>query len=519
MSAAAGNNVFSVRELLRPDAFPHAVTELKLIETHISWVILTGNHAYKIKKPVQFEFVDYSTLELRRANCLKEVELNCRFAPEIYLGVVPISATDGLLSIGSETIDDRDGKHAAAIEFAVKMKQFPQDSIVASRLEHPELTGQSVDRFGTRVAKFHQSIESANPTIECVQAHCIEKDALENFVTLGEAFQNDGRLPTIEQLQRWTSDQFEQLESTFEQRLHDGLVRRCHGDLHLKNIIQVDSQLKAFDGIEFNEEFQWIDVLSEIAFPVMDFVARGRPDLAWRLLNAYLESSGEYQALDVLRFYLVYRAMVRAKVSWLNPKNQSEEVRQNYATADESQNCMAGPWDKYLKAACYFAFELKPKLAITHGFSGSGKSFHSMKLIEQEGWLRIRSDIERDRLSTKFKTHDKYSEEMSDWVFTHLLELADLTLHAGLPVILDATFLKLKRRTPFLELAQQWNVDFEILTCDAPFEVLCERIRSRESGPSEATIDVLKRQMETHDPLTTDELQYVRRPFDGSVNL
>jgi hypothetical protein len=140
-----------------------------------------------------------------------------------------------------------------------------------------------------------------------------------------------------------------------------------------------------------------------------------------------------------------------------------------------------------------------------------------MQLIEQEGWVRIRSDIERDRLSTKFKTHDKYSEEMSDWVFTHLLELANSTLQSGLPVILDATFLKLKRRTPFQALADRWNVDFEILTCDAPFEVLCERIKSRESGPSEATIDVLKKQMETHDPLTTDELQFVRRPSDGQV--
>jgi predicted kinase len=276
----------------------------------------------------------------------------------------------------------------------------------------------------------------------------------------------------------------------------------------LKNIILIDGRLQAFDGIEFNEEFQWIDVLSEIAFPVMDFVARGRRDLGWRLLNAYLESSGEYEALDVLRFYLVYRAMVRAKVTWLNPSNHSRTTRDHEAQTHPGDPLLAGPWDKYLDAASYFAFELAPQLSLMYGFSGSGKSTRAIEVLEQQGGVRIRSDVERNRLSVKFKARDKYSEEMNDWVFEHLLGLAKAALQAGIPVIVDATFLKLKRRTPFQSLADDLKVDFEILACDAPYEELCRRLQNRSHDPSEATIEVLNNQMKTHDPLTTDELQY-----------
>ena len=271
----------------------------------------------------------------------------------------------------------------------------------------------------------------------------------------------------------------------------------------------------AFDGIEFNEEFQWINVLSEIAFPVMDFVAQGRPELGWRLLNAYLEATGDYQALDVLRFYLVYRAMVRAKVSWLNPNNHESKADQNLEDVPLDSNqpldleSNAGPWDRYLRAAEYFAFGIKPDLAIMHGFSGSGKSTTAMEIIDGKGGIRIRADAERIRLAEKFKTDDKYSAVMNDWVYRYLLEIAEASLNAGFPTIVDATFLKLHHRELFLDLAQKLNLRFEIVDCDATFDQLCDRIKTRGPDLSEATINVLTMQMETHEPLTTDELQYL----------
>ncbi len=314
------------------------------------------------------------------------------------------------------------------------------------------------------------------------------------------------------ELKKWTTDQYRLIGGVFERRLRDGLVRRCHGDMHLKNIIQLDGRMIAFDGIEFNEEFQWIDVMSELAFPVMDFVARGRADLGWRLLNAYLEATGDYQGLSVLRFYLVYRAMVRAKVTWLNPTNRTMVARDHDATNSSSPiDELAGPWDKYLSAAKYFAFDLKPMLAITHGFSGSGKSSIALQMIEQTGGIRIRTDVERHRLAEKFKTSNQYTREMSDWVYGYVLEQARAAIESGWPVIVDATFLKRHRRVPFQQLARELEIEFQIIDCDAPFEELCNRIRNRGPDPSQATIDVLKTQMETHDPLTTDELQYVRQ--------
>jgi len=505
---------FTVERLIHPEAFPHEVTALELLETHISWIILTGPFAYKIKKPVIFDFVDYSTFGARKEYCQKEVELNRRFAPNLYLDVVPIREVDGKLMVGNESLETSDNRHQSEpIEYAVKMRQFPQEAIVAARLQSPELSAEVVEQFGKYIADFHESIESAIPTIHCVQSERIEADALENFANLREAFQDDVRTTTLDQLEHWTSDQFKLLEPEFQRRLNAGLVRRCHGDLHLKNVIQIDGQLIAFDGIEFNEEFQWIDGLSEIAFPVMDFVARGRADLGWRLLNSYLEATGEYREIDVLRFYLVYRAMVRAKVTWLNPKNHPDEkmVPENDSEDGLNIDKLEGTWDKYLAAASYFAFELKPKLFITHGFSGSGKSMLAMQVIDSEGGVRIRSDVERHRLSKSFKISDEYSPEMDDWVYSQLLELAKSTLKAGLPVVVDATFLKKHRRARFEMLAREFEVEFEIIDCDAPFEELCRRIQLREFDPSEATIDVLKLQMETHDPLTTEELQYVRK--------
>ncbi len=393
------------------------------------------------------------------------------------------------------------------------MKEYPQDAILAARLDHPELTGIAVDSFGKYLADFHDSVESANPTIECVQVKCIGKDAIDNFSALRKGIEDELRSNALDDLEKWTVDQFEKYEAVFSNRLRAGLVRRCHGDLHLKNIVQLEGRLTAFDGIEFNEEFQWIDVLSEIAFPVMDFVARGRVDLGWRLLNSYLESTGDYGDLGVLRFYLVYRAMVRAKVTWLNPANHTETIRKKFSTDSSGLDVSAGPWDKYLAAASYFAFELQPSIGITYGFSGSGKSTAAMKIIEQKGGIRIRSDVERTRLASTFKSTNKYTAEMSDWVYVHLLELARSAVQAGFPVVIDATFLKRSRRNFFETLAEEQAIGFLIINCDAPFEELCQRIRERGDDPSEATIEVLKIQMETHEPLTTGELQYVQKPM------
>ena len=504
------NGEIVIDRLLSREAFPHDVSNLQLIETHISWVILTGPFAYKIKKPVKFDFVDYSSQQSRKDFCKKEFELNGRFAPDLYLDVVPIYEKNGKLMVGSDSVlNDEKNTSLKPIEYAVKMRQFSQDAILAARLERSELTPAAIEQFGKYIADFHDSIEGVDPSLKCVQVEQIEHDVKDNFAVFHNALGDNQRIRSLAKLEAWTEEQLRTCNSVFENRLNSGKVRRCHGDLHLKNVVQIDEQLIAFDGIEFNEGLQWIDVLSEIAFPVMDFVARGRTDLGWRLLNAYLESTGDYENLEALRFYLVYRALVRAKVTWLNPQNHTDSIRQKYSRDAAGPDEFAGPWDKYLKAALYFAFELKPNLSITHGFSGSGKSTVAMKLIEREGGIRIRSDVERHRFARLSPTEDKYSREMNDKVYDRLLKLAESTIKVGLPVVIDATFLKINRRLPFEKLANRLQVDFRIIACEASYDDLCQRINERRADPSEANLDVLNEQMATHDPLTTEELQYV----------
>ncbi len=497
--------------LLAPEVYPHAIERLELIETHISWIVLTGKFAYKIKKPVDLGFVDYTSLEKRKNFCELEVKLNRRFAPGLYLGVIPISKTAEGYRMGDIERDSPSNPlpEAVIVDYAVKMKQFPQDAIVATRLDNPVLTTEAVETFGKHLADFHDSLDPVDPTLPFVQPRQITNDAIDNFGVLLDLLSGDPRFERLKRLESWTHTHAQSLQAKFKTRLRTGKIRRCHGDLHLKNIIQLDGRILAFDGIEFNQAFQCVDILSEIAFPIMDFWARGRADLAWRLANSYLEQTGDYVDLDVLRFYIVYRAMVRAKVAWLNPGNHSEQRRQEYASPEFPADPFAGPWDKFIRAAEQFAFQLKPELSITHGFSGSGKSTVAMNVISHEGGIRIRSDVERHRLFGGSGTDAKYSKAMSDRVYSKLLELSTATIVSGFPVVIDATFLKKGRRKPFQDLAGKLNVDYRIIDCDVPFEELCRRLRLRRNDPSEADIDVLTKQIQNHDPLSDEELPHV----------
>lgn len=496
-------------DLLDRNVWPHPTTNIEVIETHISWVILTGQFAYKVKKPIDLGFVNYVSLERRKHFCDLEVELNRRFAPDLYLGVVPIWETSNGIKAGQ--VNEATPPGGLVVEYAVKMRQFRQSEIAACHLADSEIPASMVEAFGKSLSDFHSTIESAIPTLSTVQPACVAGDAMDNFTVLNDFFGTDVRSDLLARLKAWTEEEISQLSSTFERRLWQGKVKRCHGDLHLKNIICLPNQLQAFDGIEFNAQLQLIDVLSELAFPVMDFCARGRADLGWRLMNAYLESTGDYLDLRVLRFYLVYRALVRAKVTTLTPANSSETERKKHATGKTEYARKAGTWDKYLDTASYFAFSLKPKLVITHGFSGSGKSTTAIQQIDQQGGIRIRSDSERHRLASRFRIKNQYAPEMTDWIYRHLLDSAKSCLSSGFPVYVDATFLKFDQRNPFQELSESMSVDFEILDCDADYEELCRRIRERKDDPSEANQNILDRQMKFHEPLTTDELQYTRR--------
>jgi predicted kinase len=321
----------------------------------------------------------------------------------------------------------------------------------------------------------------------------------------------------LRKLLDWTKAQAQALAKRFEDRRNEGWVRECHGDMHLGNMLLEHDEVVIFDGIDFNPELRWIDVMNEIAFSVMDLADRNRPDYANRLLNTYLEHTGDYSGLDVLPFYRTYRALVRAKVAhlgWKQHESSETSLRQELAMKRQ----------EYINLAIKLIEPKKPRLMITHGLSGSGKSFGTLGLVESLGAVRVRSDVERKRLagldrlenSQEMPKADLYSSASTEATYSHLAKCAERIITAGFPTILDATFLKARHRAMMRALAERLGVPYVILDFEATEEQLRERITNRlkqGADPSEANLDVLEQQIKTREPLTPEE-----QPFVWPVN-
>jgi predicted kinase len=278
-----------------------------------------------------------------------------------------------------------------------------------------------------------------------------------------------------------------------------GCIRECHGDLHLRNLIWLDGEPVAFDGIEFNPNLRWIDVQSDIAFLYMDLIERGHPDWAQRVYNRYLERGGDYPGAAVLGFYATYRAMVRAKVAHIRA-SQSNDAG-DYAEGRA-----------YLELAQALGKPRHPILMITHGLSGSGKTTHSQALLETMRAIRVRSDVERKRLfglAPEAKSAGEiYTPEATKATFTRMRDLARDLLRAGWPVIADATFLARWQRDLFRDLARECGVAFRILDFTAPQNILEDRVAHRQTlgrDASEADLAVLRHQVSVQEPLAADE--------------
>jgi aminoglycoside phosphotransferase family enzyme/predicted kinase len=487
-----------IRALLEPARYDHPVSTVELIETHISWVLLTGSFAYKIKKPVNFGFLDFSTLEKRRFYCEEELRLNRRFAPQLYLDVTSIGGTP------QHPVLNGDG---AAIEYAVKMRQFPQKALLDHLLESGQLGPAEVDEIAREVAHFHAMIATTRAPEEFGTPAAIQQPILENFAQIFERVKGRPEEKILAALEDWSKAEFTRLHEDFTARRTQGYIRECHGDLHLGNMAWIDGAATLFDSIEFNPNLRWIDVMSDAAFVIMDLHDRERSDLAQRFLNSYLEHTGDFSGLCVLNYYLVYRAMVRAKVACIRGCQQEPNEQQQLAW-EEARS--------YLALASRFTQASRPWLVITHGYSGSGKTTATQTLLEHSNAIRVRSDVERkrlfglapqDRSQSGLKT-GIYSPDAHRQAYLHLEQLARETLQAGCPVIVDAAFLKLAERQAFHALADTLQIPFVILHLQADETTLRQRITGRqESGKdaSEANLQVLELQLNNSEGLTTEE--------------
>ena len=475
--------------------------DAQLIQTHISSVILARDIVYKLKKPVDFGFLDYSTLSKRHHCALEELRCNRRVAPQLYLGLVTITG-----SVEVPTIEG-DGE---VIDYAVKMRRFDERDQLDHVVDDNRMPIEATEKIAALIAAFHQAAEVVDAEARFGEPEVLLHPMLENFDYFDLLLDDDATNALLADLKVWTLQTYERLKPVLKTRKAKGFIRQCHGDLHLHNMAYYRGELIAFDAIEFNPDLSHIDVISDLAFLLMDLEYRGLQRYSRRLLNAYLEITGDYAAVALLRFYKTYRAMVRAKVEALRAA-QHREGR------DE---ILAGV-KRYIALAQSYMKPGEPYLAITHGVSGSGKSSAALMAVEAFGALRIRSDVERMRLfrpeggpaDSSGIEEGIYSQEATEATYRYLAVLAKVVIESALPVVVDATFLRLLQRKSFEELAHILGVEYQIMTMACDEAVVRGRlIRRREEGSdvSEADEGVLRRQLQSAEPLDERERRYAR---------
>ncbi len=493
-----------IQALQNPSLYTHATEDMALIETHISYVILCGPYVYKIKKALDLGFLDFTTLEKRAFYCQEELRLNGRLAPELYLEVVRIT--------GSPQHPQINGS-GEALEYAVKMRRFSQQGLLSDMVQDNRLTPAHIDQIVGQVAQFHLDIPKAPQKSPYGTPEHVHAPVLENFTHILQQTDAPEHIRWVGQIEAWANNEYQRWKPQFVARKQLGFIRECHGDMHLGNMAVIDDVPVIFDGIEFNPDLYWIDVMSEIGFLLMDLEDYGKRQYAYRFLNGYLELTGDYAGVEILRYYKAYRAGVRAKIG---------SIRLSQDLTDAERREALAHFERYLKLAVSYTEPQQPHLLITYGLSGSGKSTLSAPLAEHMGAIRIRSDRERQRLFGKGSSGDKttsggstpigvgvYGPDASALTYAKLVELANLIIKAGYPVIVDATFLEKSQRDQFHELAAHLSVPLRILHFHAEPEILKQRVSARQSKGadiSEADLVVLAHQLDTYQPMMADEL-------------
>lgn len=493
---------FLLQSLLDSVAYPHSVETIRYIETHLSYVILTGEYAYKLKKPVNLGFQDFSSLSKRKYYCELECELNKTLAPHLYLGTVPIT--------GSEAHPRLQGE-GPVIEWAIKMHQFPEACLLTNVLARGELTFEVLDQLAAQAAAFHQRSPMSHDGVFGTPPF-VHQRVVVVFEQLRQLLSAPEDFKTIQIIETWAHNQFQKLLSHFSARKASGFIRACHGDMHLGNTVLWKGFPTFFDCIEFNEDFRWTDVMNDVAFMAMDLTFHHKADLANYFVNRYLEYTGDYEGAPLLRYYMSYRAMVRAVIAaFLMSQNPEEDVLVKNALT----TCRA-----YLQLAKTLCYPTRYSLTITYGIAGSGKSTASQSWMMAHAAVRLRSDVERKRLyqvalfepTPESMKEMVYSAASTQKTFERLYRLAGSLLKAKMSVIVDATFLKQKERALFQSLAEQLDIPFHILVCPTPDDVTLEdRLIKRAClghEASDASFNIAQVQKEWMEPLTEEELAY-----------
>jgi aminoglycoside phosphotransferase family enzyme/predicted kinase len=476
-------------------AYPHATGTIELIETHISWVLLTGEYAYKIKRPVHYDFLDMRELATRELYCREELRLNRRFAPRLYVDVCPITLVRGSARIGGG---------GEPVEYAVRMRQFDRSACLDALLRDDAVTGAELRDFGQVLARLHSDSPAAGRRSEWGQPARVRALLLRNLAetaTAGTAF---GTGLAVQALQAPLEALLSRLELALLERRRTGRVRECHGDLHVRNIVRLAGRLTPFDCLDFEPAFRWIDVADEVALLRVDLVAHGRADLAQAFTTGWLRGGGDYGACRMFALYEVHRALVRAKVAAL-------------AAVDDAARAPALEREHRALVAVAGA-ALRPRrgaIVLLHGFSGSGKSWLAERLVAALPAVWISADVERKRLAGLLPAERSgspagggiYTADMDERTYARLVACAEEVVGGGYIAVVDATFLRARDRARFQQLARGRELPLRVLSCTADAHVLHERLEARavRGDVSEADAAVLAAQIAGAQPLQAQE--------------
>jgi aminoglycoside phosphotransferase family enzyme/predicted kinase len=487
-----------IQQMLEPDFYPHPVQEpIELLQTHISFILLTGDYAYKIKKIVDFGFLDYSTLEKRRYFCEQELRMNQQQAPDLYLEVLPIIEIGDRFQFGEQ--------EDSGIEYALKMRQFPEENLFINLFTQDQLTTKEMEELGKVVAQFHQNCPTNHDILKWGEIAQIRHSIDGNYQKTQKYIGCCQTQEQYEQTKQYTDSFFETYEAVFQSRIDHHWIRECHGDLHLKNICLYQNQILLFDRIEFNEEFRFVDVMYDVAFVVMDLEGRGRADLGNRFLNTYIEQMGDWEGLQLLPFYLTRQAYVRAKVNSL--------ILDDPAVSEEQKEIAKQEAIQYYKLAWQYTRRSSGGIVMMSGLSGSGKSTTARKLSKRLNAIHIRSDAVRKHLAHvplyEPGGEEIYTLEMTEKTYQRLLELGLLLAKQGFWVILDAKYDQQEQRGKVIETCNSYQLPLQIIECTAPMDILQERLQHRQGDIADATADLLTSQRAKAQPFTDDEKNYL----------
>ncbi len=491
-----------LQDLALPSAYPFRVERIDVVQTHISVVFLAGDYVYKIKKPINLGFLDFSTLERRHYFCTQEVRLNRRLAEDVYLGVVAITEDHGALVV--------EGK-GKTIEWAVKMRRLNPQATLESRLRHANVGGAEFQAFASLLARFHRNAER-NPEVSAFgRFQVVAGNMRENFTQTKNHVGQTVSAEVYQRLNAWTETQLSFHARTIEARAERQVPCDTHGDLHLDHVYYFpenaeEDRWRIIDCIEFSDRFRFADPIADVAFSVMDLLRVGRPDLAATFSDAYFQASGDVEGRSLLPLYTAYRAIVRGKVKGI----EALEREVPPAARERALRRAQGFW--LLAMQSLDPPSQRPHMVLMAGLPGTGKSTLAQQLAAKESFTVVRSDVLRRTLPTD---GDRYSEEASHRIYTELLKQATEILWRGGRVIVDANFRHRSQRAPFLAAARAWNVPTLILECRAEEPEIKRRLDQRHGDPSEATWETYVRLAPSWEAIEANEGPHEIR---GSTN-